>query len=119
MTAAGTPGPPSLASGNSTPNPLRAVGRHSHPPFLSPLSSLAREVCKVQGVCPGTAATWVAQLCVLNVAVEVGGLVRKPPGPERGALAPGRGGGSCPLVLVLPRVPVRAWADDTTWTRLP
>lgn len=36
---------------------------------------------------------------------------------ERGALAPGRGGGACPLVL--PRVLVRACADDTTWTRLP
>lgn len=42
--------PPFLGSGSSTPPPLRAVGRHSHPPLLSSLSSLPRRCanCRVR-----------------------------------------------------------------------
>lgn len=82
------------------------MGRHSHPPFLNPLGSLGREACRLQGSAMG-----------VSMAVEVGGLGRKLPWAERGALAPGRGDGSCSLVL--PRVPVAARADDTTGTWLP
>lgn len=93
-----------------------AVGRHSLPPFLSWLSSLAKssfhtQVCKWQDACPGSVATQGSQLCILSVALEVGGLVRKLHWAWRGALSPGRGDGPGPLIWGA----LRTWADDTIW----
>lgn len=106
-----------LGSGNSIPTPLRAVGRHSHPPLLSPLSSLPRRCANCRVPAQGRVAILASWLRVLSVDLEVGSLVMKPHWACRGALAPGKGSGSCPLILGLPRAPMRARAEDTIWIR--
>lgn len=89
----GTLGPSFLA--------VRAQAPDSHPPPLSLLGNLARLVWKLTGACPGLCSRLGAPASSPEPGPRAGHLARKPHRTWRGAVAPGRGHGSCSLISAL------------------